>query len=509
MTGADTSAPEEAPGALADAQWHRLHPATPVLRGGIAFVAILGILVANFRDRLVELFVGFREEDPVDLLINRGLLLPALGIAIGLVLVGILGFFFSWRFHQFRVTGEVVEVRSGIVFRTHRQARLDRIQGINLVRPVLARLFGVARLEVSVAGQDANVRLAYLGSAAADVLRRDILALASGTARDRSSAGVASRSLLGQRVDELLAPELDPAEAAPESVVHIPPGRLIGSLLLSESTVILLVVLLIGVPWSVASGNWYLIIGAFPALLGMGSVIVNRFTRSLRYSIAGTPNGVRVGYGLLSTGNQTIPPGRIHAIAVRQPLLWRTAGWWQISTNLASSTAGRNGSGNPATTLLPVGTRADVERVLALLHPDLAMPEAPRLIEVGLHGRGGDDGFVNAPARAWWLRPLSWRRTGFTLTGSSLVLRRGAVWRAIVIVPQARLQSVALQQGPLQRALRLAGLHAHTVAGPISARLDVMDARTAAVLFRDLAAAAVTSGAADTTHRWNASKAAS
>ena len=59
-------------------------------------------------------------------------------------------------------------MRSGILFRTNRRGRLDRIQGINIVRPFLARLVGAARLEISVAGQDANVQLAYLGSSAAE-----------------------------------------------------------------------------------------------------------------------------------------------------------------------------------------------------------------------------------------------------------------------------------------------------------------------------------------------------
>ena len=50
--------------------------------------------------------------------------------------------------HSFRITGDAVEVRSGILFRTQRKARLDRIQGINIVRPVLARLFGAAKLDI-------------------------------------------------------------------------------------------------------------------------------------------------------------------------------------------------------------------------------------------------------------------------------------------------------------------------------------------------------------------------
>ncbi len=122
------------------------------------------------------------------------------------------GFYLSWRMHTFRITDEQVEVRSGILFRTNRKGRLDRIQGINIVRPFFARLFGAARLEVNVAGSDGNVQLAYLSGVRADELRRDILLLASGTqqqkaaaARRTGSAGAEPRRAARQRADRTRA----------------------------------------------------------------------------------------------------------------------------------------------------------------------------------------------------------------------------------------------------------------------------------------------------------------
>ena len=41
-------------GRLADGEWHRLHPATPLLKGGIALVAILGVIIVNLRDVLIN-----------------------------------------------------------------------------------------------------------------------------------------------------------------------------------------------------------------------------------------------------------------------------------------------------------------------------------------------------------------------------------------------------------------------------------------------------------------------
>ena len=169
---------------LADGEWHRLHPATPLLKGGIALVAILGVIIVNLRDVVINIvFEGGPgdEYDPFVWIIEHDFA----GLIILAILAGLLlfigGFYVSWRMHTFRITDEQVEVRSGILFRTNRRGRLDRIQGINIVRPFLARLVGAARLEINVAGQDANVQLAYLGSAAADELRREILLLASGT----------------------------------------------------------------------------------------------------------------------------------------------------------------------------------------------------------------------------------------------------------------------------------------------------------------------------------------
>ncbi|HEU4807322.1 MAG TPA: PH domain-containing protein, partial [Homoserinimonas sp.] len=159
---------------LTDGEWHRMHPASPLLKGGITLVAILGIVLANLRERLITIFIpGYAGQgDPVDYVLDNGYIgLALLAIAVFLIVL-IAAFYASWRMHSFRITNEVVEVRSGILFRTNRKARLDRIQGINIVRPFFARLFGAAKLEVNQAGADANVQLSYLGSAAADDLRR-------------------------------------------------------------------------------------------------------------------------------------------------------------------------------------------------------------------------------------------------------------------------------------------------------------------------------------------------
>ncbi|MEO6200729.1 MAG: PH domain-containing protein [Cryobacterium sp.] len=514
---------------LADGDWHRLHPATPLLRGGIFVFAALGFVIANLRERLIDIFFGvpMGSGDPIDEIYRRGAVGWAL-LVVAVILVAIVtGFYLSWRMHTFRVNEEIVEVRSGIVFRSNRKARLDRIQGVNIERALVPRLFGAARLEVSGAGQDANVQLAYLGSARADELRRDILRLASGARRAaepeaaaaaESEAGIGERfaeervgtepgtsvgDFARDRVSEFLAPELDPDAAPPESVVRIPPGRLVGSIVLNGFTVVLVVgAIALVVSGTVFDSGW-LPLTVVPGLIGAAGFYFSRLTRSLRFSIAGTPDGVRVGFGLFSTSNETLPPGRIHAIGISQPLLWRPFGWWQVQINKAGRSSNQGAAGEASTTVLPVGTMADVARVLELILPGYNTEEQRTLIERGMRSKGGDDGYVNAPRRAAWLRPFSWRRTGYTVSVGAAVLRRGVIARELVLVPLARVQSVGVDQGPIQRRLRLASARLHTVSGPVRASLSVVDAAEAVRLFESIAAGAVTHAISDTSHRWN------
>lgn len=510
---------------LADGEWHRLHPATPLLKGGIAFIAILGVIIANLRERLLEIFVPglecpeeFCSEDPVTIILDRYLVIGLL-VAAGLLLLIIGLFWLSWRMHTFRVTDEIVEVRSGVIFRSHRKARLDRVQGINISRPLFARIFGAAKLELSAAGSDANMDLSYLTGANADGLRAELLRRASGIrareADDHAQAPAegplteteAARVGLGevarQRLAEFTAPELDPNLAPPQSVVNMKASRLIGSTLLSSTMIffVIVIVVLVVVMTTTDAGSW-VFFALIPTVFGFGSYLVNRVVKSLRYSIASTADGVRVGYGLLSTTNETLPPGRIHAVQITQELLWRPADWWMVQVNVASQSVSQATAAQQRSTILPVGSRADVLKVLELVLPDLVTDETRILIEAGLAKGGGGDGFTTSPRRAAVLRWFSWRRNGFALHPDAVILRKGAIWRTLSVVPTARTQSVAAHQGPLERLLRVAHVRMHTVAGPVTAEIGAIDVADASALFRDTAAAGVVAIRSDRSHRW-------
>jgi putative membrane protein len=155
--------------------------------------------------------------------------------------------------------------------------------------------------------------------------------------------------------------------------------------------------------------------------------------------------------------------------------------------------------GQQNTTILPVGNLDDVMRVLGLLLPDTHTPE---LLERGLLSPGGDDGFVNSPRRAAPLRWFAWRRNGYAFSPGVVLFRKGRIWRELIIVPEPRVQSVALHQGPLLRRFQLASITLHTVAGPITARLGAVDQNDAREFFETASRSIVDSALNDTSHRW-------
>ncbi len=515
-----------------------MHPLTPLLKGGLVLVIVLGYLIANLRERLVywaiSLFTPTQVPelggDPVDWVVNNNLLLVVLlgVVAVVLLLIGI--FWLMWRFHDFRITQAHVEVRKGVIFRSHRRAPLDRVQGVNLTRPFPARLIGLAKLEVDGAGTDANVPLEYLSTAKAESVRADILRLASGARHAKEAARgsadpAAARSLRAELAESMnagvtgLITGVDLDDVAPEQVLRIPTGRLVGSHVLSGLVWLVFLAVVFGagmavfVPILVADGDP----GAGLAVLGIGlgmgipmlfaavAVTWGRIARALRYSIAPTPDGVRITFGLFTTVTETIPPGRIFAVEVSQPLLWRPFGWWAVRINRMSGRAAsrqQSSQGQQFNIVLPVGARPDVERVLGLILPDTPAEVVPLIWEQGVLGPHEGDPYATIPARAGWRRPLSWRRHGIALTDFALFLRRGRIWRQLVIFPLARLQGFSLHQGPVDRAQRVAKARAHSATGPVRGEVSGIESETLLEILNTLSVAAARAAAEDRAHRW-------
>ncbi|HEY8699910.1 MAG TPA: PH domain-containing protein [Arthrobacter sp.] len=461
-----------------DGEWLRVHPASPFVRGWVALAAI-GFFFGR------DLFERVLQGGPVleDDFAGR---VPWLIVGGGTVLlIAVLGFILTWYFTKYQVSEGYVRVNTGFVFRQQRQARLDRVQAIDIVQPLLARIFGLAELkfEVADAGESA-VRLAYLRIDDARQLRATILARAAG----------------------VVQPPGRPQEAAPEApeyrVLSVPPTRLIGSLLLSEQSLFVVLGGVASVVLSAVTENRSFYFYLIPAVLGLAASYWGTFSKGYNFTVAISPDGIRLRYGLLDTQAQTLPPGRIQALKVAQPPLWRILGWYRIQVNVAGYGAGKNGEAGSRATLLPVGKLPDVMSMLSLVLPDPGTPEPGRVFTAGLTGLDSDGGFVTTPRRGRLLAPLGWRRNGFAATDTALLIRSGRWWRQLVVVPHQRTQSIAMHQGPLARRFRLVDLVLHTTAGPVSPRLIQAGVDEARALFDDQSARARLARKRQTSEQW-------
>ncbi|ASR56331.1 PH domain-containing protein [Cellulomonas sp. PSBB021] len=496
--------------------WRRVHPVTPALKGWKTLVAVVAI-------------VGYQAADDVrsaaDLLGGRGWLI-ALGVVVLVALVGWGYAALAWRHMRFAVTDEAVHLHSGVLFRTQRQARLDRLQAVDVVQPLLARLLGLAELRLEVAGGSGSaVQLAYLREPDAQRLRSELLALAAGLRRPSAAGapgsaapgtagpGIAVPAVAGSGTTTIPGAPVDAAphagevpapaafEEAPEQEVYaLPMPRLIGASVRSGTVVGLVLLVVGGVVAAVVARDVSPLAVLLPAFLGFGGTLWGRVNGGASFRAALSPDGIRLRHGLTEQRAQTVPPGRVQAVRLLQPVLWRGPDWWRVEINVAGYSQGQEAS--RATVLHPVATRDEAATALWLVLPDLGVEDPRALVEAALSGRDEDGGFTPAPRAARWVDPIGWRRHGVRVTRTALLARSGRVVRQVSVVPHERTQSLGLEQGPVQRRLGLASFVVHSTPGPVAPRVNHLDGRVAAALLDEQAERARTARAAARPEQW-------
>lgn len=512
-----------APGAD-DAGWVRVHPASPWIKGWSLVAVFLFVALRDTGERMVGSLLGVGEAagEPFEM---RALLIGG-GILLGALLLLCLAFFFSWWFTRFRVGEEEIELKQGWLLRSRRQMKYDRLQAVDLQYPLLARLLGLAAVKVEAAdGGDSALELAYLRKPHAAQVRREILDRASGAlvgparAPERvvgaaaeavdgvvpggqaqgapgpeTSAGLASAPTHSAR-DRVRGLLSDPQDEG-TVMLRVPAGRLVGSVLLSDVVLGTLAVFvgLAGVvagiaalvPGTAPEGEdlgftALLLASALPFVFSLAGAVWSGLNKGWGFTVRTSEDGLRLRYGLTETTSQTIPPGRVQGIHVIQPLAWRPFGWHKVKVSVAGY--GLEGTVKDRDVALPVGPWEDVLRVLEVVAPDAGLDGDPRaaagpdgpgltpagLMQAAMTGFGEEHGFTHVPRRArWWFNLLTWRRHGFTLTRTLLVVRRGRLRRSFQALQHERVQDVRLAQGPVQRRLGVASLTVDVAGGSAS-----------------------------------------
>ena len=397
------------------------------------------------------------------------LVVAAIGVVAGANWLG-------WRFSRFRVGPHQVELRQGILFRQHRQVPFERVQAVELSRPMLARLIGLAQVVVqSAGGSDSHLRLAFLALPRAEQLRDELLVLAGRSDEVAHSAAVDADGIPRAR-DGARPPPRHPASpcsrcpTAASSSRRSCTARRSSSAASSSRRVLGTGLGAVG-PLALAG-----VPALIPVVIGVAASRVKELLTHGNFRLADTGTGVRLQEGLTDLRTTTIPLHRIQALELVQPLWWRAPGWWRIRVNVAGAQGGGDGDEGRESTLLPVGTLEDV--------PPGAVRRGARacrtqLWDVAALGNGPDPGWHPVSSRTRALDPLSWRRNAWTVDPYAVLLRSGRLTRRAVAVPHARVQSLALRQGWLERRLRVATVQVVPAPGPVApvlAHLEVEDA---------------------------------
>lgn len=195
--------------------WRRVHIITPLLEVWQIIVAIIAFATVRILNELQEAMNAGLGNAIMD-----RLFLVAL-VSVLVIAFLVLYTFLQWRVTAYALTDSALWFRKGILNRNQRHARLDRIQAVDITQPVLARLVGLGKLDVEVAGgSDSNITIGFLKVSELEALRGEILARAAGL--KMSGQSPAQASAMGSQ--GYAAPYGAPQAASPYAPTQAPYG---------------------------------------------------------------------------------------------------------------------------------------------------------------------------------------------------------------------------------------------------------------------------------------------
>ncbi|MGI5148912.1 PH domain-containing protein [Plantactinospora sp. CA-294935] len=430
----------------------RLHPLSPLLHGAKSLVVIVAALSWSTLSRVG---LGFFA------LLVAVLLIGALALSV-----------VSWYNTGYHIVGRELRIHEGLLWRRTRAIPLERLQSVEVVRPLLAQLSGLAELRLEVVGGGkTEAPLAYVTVADAVALRERLLVLAGRAPSGPTGAPVEAAGpgtvppgqpgapWPGQPGVPGLPGLVGTAEPPAGRHLHAVSNRdLLVSQLLTPQAFLLPFGLAFVLTQFFTEGSWSFIAVA-STLTAMAGVVLQPIRRVLddwSFRLARDDAALRVRHGLLETRAQTVPLDRLQAIGVTWPLLWRMKGWLRMRLSVAGIASGELDDRSHPDRLLPVGDLSTAQMIMSEILPGVAITGT----------------LTPPPARARWVHPLARTALGAGLSARVFAVRSGLLTRELLVVPYARIQSVRVVQGPLQRRLRLATVYADTAGGPGAAARD-------------------------------------
>lgn len=446
-----------------------------------------------------------------------------LWIALALAALVVAGGVVRWRTTRYRITGERVELHSGLLSRRRRSVPRDRIRTVDLTAPLLHRAFGLSVVQVQAAsgaaGDEGGLSLDAVTAPEADRLRRELLA------RSAAVPGVAPTGTPGSPEAEPAARELARLDwvwlrLAPLTFSSLAAIGAIGAAGFNVAGELGVDPREVDAVDAVADGLsaapvWLAVLGGGLLLLGLAVVgsLLLFVERWWGYRLTADATGtLRVRRGLLTRRSLSVSGDRLRGVELAEPLLLRVAGRGAQASALTTGLDGDGGGG----ALQPPVPRAEAYRVASLavhehpkeivaapLRPHPLAARARRLTRALVPAAVGVTGVWLLDAAVWgtgWAGPLAllafpaavllgldrYRALGHELTVRHVVARQGSLLRRTVALRRSGVIGWTIRQSPFQRRAGLVTLTATTAAG--SGGYEVLDVAAAnAVALADTA----------------------
>ena len=489
-----------------EVEWKRVHKATPLVRGWV----IVALVAFNFVRSWVESFVsggpsGGEGEDKGE---GKGegssgsfdfasedlwILGASLAVAVGMVVYS----WFMWRAMGYRITENRVEVRQGVFMKNVRHARIDRIQSVDINRPILARIFGLAELEFHVA--DAQEAAAQAEATA----QTEATSNAITEPRIEHSSEPSTQAITDLHIGHSHDPHIDVSQAQAERpLVKVRMGRLVTAALMRHVGFGAAVALGYVVTALIDSSFTRPLVVFGPLFLAWAGIVFSMVNTNGGFVVSAGRDGLVLKRGYTESTSTTVPPERVHALGLEQPLLWKLTGWWRVIANVPSDGLAEAKSN----VLLPVGTFQEALAVVAALIPNPGTDRTRPLVVAAVDQPSSEPEFVASPRKARWLSPIAGVRQACAVTQTMLIITSGRLVKRVAFVPHQRTQGVALKQGPLARSAGVATITIGTAAGPVDTEIyDVAEQTAEAFILQQAERAAALAGWVDKNHWGEAS----
>lgn len=415
------------------------------------------------------------------------------------------------RTTSWRLTGDRLELRSGIAVREHRSIPLDRVRSVDLKADPVRRAFGLAVVKVGTgehaSGERTELTLDPLAKHDAEELRRTLLH------RDPEQAPVEQDGTLAG---------LDWAwiRFAPLTVWSFIGGAVaVGAIakLLNMLGVDLFTTEVAGRAWDWAQDRLWLavpLVVLANVLVGLvGAVLV--FAESWgNYRLEREPGRLRLRRGLLTTRQLTLEERRLRGVQVSEPLLLRMGGGARVKAVATGLRKAKDDETEDVAALTPPMPREAAFAVASQVaeggldvpldaHPRAARGRRLRSATITMLVLAALLGVLGwaVPWMPWWawVLPLAglpvalwfaadaYHSLGHGLDERHLVTRSGSAVRRTVALDRSGIVGWTISQSFFQRRLGLVTVSATTAAG--NGHYDVLDAGREQGL--DLAAKAV------------------